>query len=509
MPLAPAPTRRGSSPYAERRTPAGGSASPVVLPVAEARGEEHDAIIADGAHPGIGHDVELEIGFRNALDREQLSLLFQPVLDLSDGRIAELETSVHWDHSTLSAERLGASLESSALMGQFQSWVLGAVCRQLRSWHAAGAEVPLVSIGVSALWLEQPGSFGELRRAVDESHVAPEALVFAVTGNFPGNQGGLPVSVIRELHSLGYRTTLEDFGGAYSSLSELEHLPLYGVKIDGSLVAQLAHGIRAPAVLDAVLSLARALGLRVTAEGVESQHQADALLAAGCHQATGPLFAGPLTPNRIPAMLEGAPGLVDLTQDILHFGAAARTLEVSASTLRRWIDSGRITAVRTSGGHRRLSRSEVEREQRRLNPGPVIRVARLPEDALPHIGAVILQRGAWLRDVVLQSIYVGDDSGWFGTPGGTGELDRWLRVMGEGLSSGDFARVTTATTALLGAARLGGVPLSERISLLDGVGQGARAAVEAGHGGAGEWRDWLRVGRAFNQLAVQDADAGV
>jgi len=189
----------------------------------------------------------------------------------------------------------------------------------------------------------------------------------------------------------------------------------------------------------------------------------------------------------------------------MHMGSAASALGVSASTIRRWIDGRRLSAVRTSGGHRRLVRSEVERERKRLRLGPALREPPAPQAPLPRIGAAILKRSAWIGEISLRSVYLGDDHGWFGTSGGKAQLDRWLMEIGQGLCSGDFKGVTGATEELLRAARDGGVPLGERMSLLDGVSQAARAAIEAEQPGSDELRDWLRVGRILRQLAVQEA----
>jgi excisionase family DNA binding protein len=191
--------------------------------------------------------------------------------------------------------------------------------------------------------------------------------------------------------------------------------------------------------------------------------------------------------------------------EMMPMGSAASALGVSASTIRRWIDERRLSALRTSGGHRRLVRSEVERERKRLRPGPALRAPPAPQAPLPRIGAAILKRSDWIGEISLRSVYLGEDHGWFGTSGGEAQLDRWLKEIGQGLSSGDFKAVTDATEALLGAARDGRVPLGERMSLLDGVAQAARAAIGLEEPGAEELRDWLRVGRILRQLAVQEA----
>jgi excisionase family DNA binding protein len=191
--------------------------------------------------------------------------------------------------------------------------------------------------------------------------------------------------------------------------------------------------------------------------------------------------------------------------ETMQLGSAATALGVSASTVRRWVENRRLSAVRTSGGHRRLMRSEVERERERLKPGPVLRAPPAPQDPLVSIGAAILRRSAWIADISLRSVYLGEDHGWFGSSEGLEQLDRWLEQMGQSLCSGDFEHVSDASRALLRAARDAGVPLGERMALLDGVAQAARAAVGTDRPGSGEVRDWLRVGRILRGIAVAGA----
>lgn len=478
--------------------------------LAKKRGGDRLALQGDKASARLRDDVALESDLRGALEREELALVFQPIVDMTDGSTVGLEALLHWRHPMLGdvpPERTASLAERSTLSIALGGWILRAVCSQLAGWRDSGVAAPPVSVNVSPRQLASTDFVTGLSELLREHSLPVEALVVEVTETAPLGMPESSVGVLSELQALGFRTMLDDFGTGYSSLSDLNEFSVYGVKIDRSFVAQLPAGTHALAIVAAVVALGQALGMRIVAHGVENAEQAAALRRLGCRHAQGALFSQPLAATRLPAALRAAsyPGCGGEDLETMHLATAASALGVSSSTVRRWTDDRRLSAVRTRGGHRRLVRSDVERERRRLHRGPVVRLAPGPTGALPHIGAAILQRSAWIAEVALRSIYLGDDQGWFGTPGGAAEIERWLAEMGQGLSSGDFGQVTHATGAVLGAARDARVPLGERLSLLDGVAQAARAALDAEEPGSAELRDWLRVARVLRQLAASEA----
>jgi excisionase family DNA binding protein len=478
--------------------------------LAKRRGGDQLAVEGDEAAERVREDVQLETDLRDALAGGELALEYQPIVDMRDGATAGLEAILRWQHPTLGdvpPERFVPLAERSSLILSLGNWVLESVTTQLTGWRDSGVVVPPVSVNVSPRQLANANFVADLGELFDEQHLPREAIVLELIETAPLSAPESPVGVLRELQVRGVRTMLDDFGTGYSSLSDLDEFSVFGVKIDRSFVAQLPESAHALAIVAAVLALGQALGMRTIAQGVETVDQADALRGVSCQYAQGALFSPPLPAERVPQALRatGDSARTGGTVETMHLGIAASALGVSASTIRRWIDDRRLSAVRTSGGHRHLVRSDVERERKRLHLGPTVRAPPPPGAPMPHIGGAILKQNAWIGEIALRSVYLGEDHGWLGTFAGAAEMECWLEEIGLGLSAGDFKRVTDATEALLAGARDAGVPLGERVSLLDGVAQAARATIEADQPGSEELRDWLRVARILRQLAVREA----
>lgn len=475
--------------------------------LAKARGGDQVALFDPRGHPGLQEDACLEVDLREAVSRDELTLVFQPVVDLHDGRVASLEALVRWDHpvqGAIAAARLVALAEQTALRSHLGRWVLRAACTAAASWRAAGAEPPPVSVNVSPRELARPGFAQEALAIRTEAGLSPYAITLEITGTLPPPLPDALAPAIDELLASGFRVLVDDFCSGSASLRHLEEYRVSGVKIDRSLTVRIEEDAYPRALVSAVLGMGRTLGLGVIVDGVETPAQAELLRGLGCRHGQGWLFCRPLTADRIPELLQGSAPLPGTVEDgTMSLGAAVEALGVSASTVRRRIAEGHLSATRTQGGHRRLRRSDVERERRRTYRGPVVRAPQEPAGRLPTIGAVLVDRGPWVREVALRYVYVSEDHGWFGTPGGRAELDRWIAALGSSLCAGTFEHVRTATAGMLAAAHDASVPLAERVALLDGVSQAARAALPD-RAPAAELRDWIRVGRVLRQLAFAD-----
>ena len=193
--------------------------------------------------------------------------------------------------------------EESELIVPIGTWVMLESCRQMRRWHGAGVDLPSVSVNVSAQQFSRPDFVGTVARVLKSSTLPPGALELEVTETSLMDDVGAAAEKLSELRHLGVRVSVDDFGTGYSSLSYLQRLPVDVLKIDRSFVKDLdaeGDGARSSAVAltEAITGLGHSLGLKVLAEGVETEAQLDALAALGCDEVQGYYFSRPVpAPN--------------------------------------------------------------------------------------------------------------------------------------------------------------------------------------------------------------------
>jgi diguanylate cyclase (GGDEF)-like protein/excisionase family DNA binding protein len=444
--------------------------------------------------------VNVEEELRRALERDELTLAFQPVVDLAARRIASLETRLRWEHPRRGALPPGELLdvaETSGLAAPIGRYLLTSVCRQVARWRADPTlVVPEVSMHISARQLAGPGFVEEVARVLGSSGVSGGQIALEVRETELLDDGGVPTSALEALRRLGVRIVLDDFGSGWSSLSDLKRFPIAGLKIDRALIGGLADGEEERHIVRAVVGLAHALELFVVAKGVQTPAVAHAAMGLGCTLAQGALFARPVAAPVIEAMLrdgldmsgisevvagtmqerspvEAVPSeSVPAARSTVALSEAAEALCVSASTLRRWADSGRLRVVRTAGGHRRFAAEDVRRLRRETVglQGPLLRPARLPETPIPHLASLFSEQGGDLLRRATSLLYEPGRGGWFAGLAGTGHLETWLgavRAAAAGVVGWDSAidaTVELATRAHHGdAAQVEGHILLERI----------------------------------------------
>jgi diguanylate cyclase (GGDEF)-like protein len=239
--------------------------------------------------------LSLESGLRKALGRGDLSVHFQPIVDASR-EIVGLEALARWEHpergSVPPAEFIPVAEETGLIR------VLGErVIREACAFAAAsrrGAPKPLVvSVNVSAHQLRHPGLDAFVAAALRDAALPPEALCLEITESVLMNEESTALAELRALKERGVRISVDDFGTGYSSLAYLARFPVDNLKIDRSFVSGLPESPHAVAIVNAILAMARGLGLTTTAEGVESEEQAAFLCDRGCDEMQGFLFGRP------------------------------------------------------------------------------------------------------------------------------------------------------------------------------------------------------------------------
>jgi diguanylate cyclase (GGDEF)-like protein/PAS domain S-box-containing protein/excisionase family DNA binding protein len=479
--------------------------------VAKAQGGGRVEVFDDAARQRLLDDMRLGRDLRHALEEQGLELAFQPIVELRTGSLAGLEALVRWDHTDLGdvpPHRLVAVAERSMLMVPLGEWVVRTVCRYIADWSASGLRVPPVSINVSPRQLDQSDFPSRLRRLVREASIPTEALILQITDSALLDRPRGAATALDGLQALGFKVVLDDFGTGYWSLSHLKRSPIEGLNIDRSFVGELPNDPHSAAIVEAIVAMGRATGLRTVAVGVETQEQAEFVRSLGCPFGQGSLFSAPLGAERVPAILQhGLPQAIarEAGDDgaTMTLGDAATALRVSQSTVRRLVKGGRLPEIRTAGGHRRFRRIDVSREAARMRPDPVLRSARLPERPMPGTGAVMRERIAWLRNLSLRAVYVGQDCGWFSTPMGRAALDRWLERLADALAAGDYVRAQSVTRDVLLTARRAAVPLLECVALVDAVGQAVGAALAERCPKSDEPPDRARLFNVLRRVAVE------
>ena len=263
--------------------------------------------------PSMSHQtierIDLENDLRRGIERGELRLHYQPLVDLATDRIVGFEALVRWEHPVrglippLSFIPLA---EETGLILPVGRWVLERACRQARAWHDArpGGPPLFMSVNLSARQFAQPELVDEVREILAETGLDPAALEIEITESVLMDQTEAGIRTLRQLRDLGVRLVLDDFGTGYSSLSYLKHLPLDTIKIDRSFVAGL-DGETDRSIVDAVIALAHGLRIGVVAEGIETEAQFEVLRAMGCDVGQGYLFARPLPAAEAGRLLSG------------------------------------------------------------------------------------------------------------------------------------------------------------------------------------------------------------
>jgi len=235
----------------------------------------------------------LGMGLRSALANGELELFFQPILDARSGTLSKFEALIRWQHperGLIEPSEFIPLSEDIGLIVPFGEWVLQEACRVAAGWPGD----ILVTVNISAIQFKSPTLVDVVRGALQQSGLPASRLEIEITETVLLKNTEAVLQTLQHLRDLGVRISLDDFGTGYSSISYLRTFPFDTIKIDRSFVGDLGAGSGPRAIVSAIVDLGRALGMSVTAEGVETAEQFGVLRAEYCKEVQGNLFSAPV-----------------------------------------------------------------------------------------------------------------------------------------------------------------------------------------------------------------------
>jgi EAL domain-containing protein (putative c-di-GMP-specific phosphodiesterase class I)/GGDEF domain-containing protein len=250
-------------------------------------------------------DAAIAEALEGALQRDEFTVLYQPIVDLATGRVVAAEALLRWQHPLHGAVPPATFIPVAERSGEIVAigrWVMEQAVRQVAVWRAAGADLS-VTVNVSPRQLREPHLARDVLAVLARAGAPAECLVVEVTESAMVDEAA-EVAALRRLRSAGVRIAIDDFGTGYSSLQYLTRLPVDVLKIDRGFVAQLDGTAEGAAIAEAVIRLAQILRLTTVAEGIETEAQAAELLALGSERGQGYLFARPVMPEQVFALVE-------------------------------------------------------------------------------------------------------------------------------------------------------------------------------------------------------------
>ncbi|MBY0124513.1 EAL domain-containing protein [Bacillus sp. S/N-304-OC-R1] len=245
--------------------------------------------------------LELEKELRNAIERDELFLHYQPKISLNSGKIMGIETLVRWTHpekGVISPADFIPLAEETGLIIPIGEWVLRTACLQNKAWQESGLASTVISVNLSVRQLYQPDLIERVKAILEETGLSPEHLELEITESMLMDiQRG--IQVLKELKRIGVQVSLDDFGTGYSSLLHLKELPINKLKIDQSFIRNCTVDTKDATIVKTIIAMAHQLKLTVIAEGVESKDHLVFLQRNLCNEAQGYLFSKPLPPDQI------------------------------------------------------------------------------------------------------------------------------------------------------------------------------------------------------------------
>ena len=278
----------------------------LALHEAKTTGGNRGAIYSEHMRARSVARLELETELRRALESNELFLVYQPQIELASGRIASVEALVRWRHPTrgiVPPDEFISIAEESGLIVPLSDLVMRQALRQISAWWKLGCRDLRVAVNVSGAQFEAPGFPDWVFAHLDEAGLPGACLELEITESLLMADDEAAARAVRAVRELGVHVAIDDFGTGYSSLAYLKHFPIESLKIDRSFVADLGRDKNDAAICAAIIAMGRQLGLKIVAEGVETQEQLQFLTTHGCTLAQGFFIARPVEAHDMEALL--------------------------------------------------------------------------------------------------------------------------------------------------------------------------------------------------------------
>ena len=263
----------------------------------------------------------MELDLRHAIERDELSMHYQPIVSLSDGRLIGFEALLRWQHGQagmIPPMKFIPIAEESGLIQPMTAWILQETCKQMAKWRQISRTTGdmVVSVNISGKHLSTDDLIDDVELALDISQLPASSLKLEVTESTAMENAEHTINILNRLKQIGVRLSLDDFGTGYSSLSYLHRLPFDTLKIDRSFVSRVGEKGEDSEVLQTIISLAKNLKMRVIAEGIETESQLSVLRNLGCDFGQGYFLAKPQTREKAEQILYEYPNF--LPADLSH-----------------------------------------------------------------------------------------------------------------------------------------------------------------------------------------------
>ncbi|EPX95815.1 EAL domain-containing protein [Ralstonia insidiosa] len=246
----------------------------------------------------VHKQLQLVQDLRQAIDRNELVLHYQPKFHAPNGPILGVEALVRWQHPVrglVSADEFIPLAEKTGLIVPLGAWVLNEACRQMAQWRSEGHTTWSVAVNLSALQFAHAALIETVRDVLARHALDPHCLMLEITESTAMRDADASLQILQQLDAMGVRISIDDFGTGYSSLLYLKRLPASELKIDRGFVRDLAHDTEDAAIVSAIVALGQTLNLRIVAEGVETAEQQAFLTRLGCDSLQGYLLGRPMT----------------------------------------------------------------------------------------------------------------------------------------------------------------------------------------------------------------------